>query len=341
MKVGICGYGGMGRMHAQLVTKQDGVKLVAVADVQPDMRARAESELGVQTFASGEALIDAGVAEVVFVCTPTYLHAPLSIRALKCGAHVFSEKPMGLNPQQCSAMIEAAQRHGKMLTIGQVLRFWPEYTYLKQAIDSGRFGQLQSLSMTRIGGVSIGFERWFLDEKRGGMQIFDRHIHDTDLTLWLLGLPDAVQAFGYERDARTEGGIVHSFTRYIYEGKNLAVSAEGSADFPAKYPFTMGYRAVFDNAAIDYSNRQTPTLKLYTSGEPETPELPQPLGEVQSGLNITAAGGYFLEQVYFFDCIRKGRLPQIVTPESARDTVRVVRAEIRSARRDGARVRLA
>ncbi|NLF19084.1 MAG: Gfo/Idh/MocA family oxidoreductase [Lentisphaerae bacterium] len=341
MKVGLCGYGNMGRMHAQLVGKHDGVTLVAVADVQADMRARAEKDLGVKTYESGEALIDARVADVVFVCAPTYLHAPLSIRALNAGAHVFTEKPMGLTARECDAMIAAARRQGRHLAVGQVLRFWPEYSYLKQAIDSGRFGALQSLSMTRVGGVSIGFERWFLDEKRGGMQIFDRHIHDTDLTLWLLGMPDAVQSFGVEKDPRTDGGIIHSFTRYLYHGRDLAVSAEGSADCPAHFPFTMGYRAVFENAAIEYSNRQAPTLKLYTGGEPETPELPQPLGEIQSGLNISSASGYFLEQVYFFDCIRKGRPLQIVTPESARDTVRVVRAEIRSARRDGARVSLA
>jgi len=328
----------MGRTHAQLLAKHEGIQLVAVADVQEDLRQRAIAETGAQVFENGEALIDARVAEVVFVCAPTYLHAPLTMRALDAGAHVFSEKPMGLSPAQCAAMIAAADRSGKVLAIGQVLRFWPEYVYLKQAIDSGRFGRLQSLSMTRIGGVSVGFERWFLDEKRGGMQIFDRHIHDTDLVVWLLGVPEAVQAFGVEKDPRTEGGIIHSFTRYLFPG--LAISAEGSADLPAKFPFTMGYRAVFDSAAIEYSSRQTPTLKLYASGDPETPELPQPLGQVQSGLNITSASGYFLEQVYFFDCIRTGRRPRIVTPESARDTIRVVRAEIRSARRDGSRVRV-
>jgi predicted dehydrogenase len=339
MKVGLCGYGPMGRTHAQLLANHEDVKLVAVADVQADLRARAQSETGAQIFESGEALIDARVADVVFVCVPTYLHAPLTIRALRAGAHVFCEKPMGLSPLQCSAMMAAAQKADRMLIIGQVLRFWPEYVFLKQAIDSGRFGRLQSLSMTRIGGVSIGFERWFLDEKRGGMQIFDRHIHDTDLVLWLLGVPEAVEAFGFAKDARTDGGIVHSFTRYLY--KDMAISAEGSADLPAKFPFTMSYRAVFDQAAIEYSNRQTPTLKLYGSGEPETPELPQPLGSLQSGLNIASASGYYLEEVYFFDCIRTGRRPQIITPESARETIRVVRAEIRSARRNGARIRVA
>ncbi len=86
MKVGLCGYGNMGRMHAQLVGKHDGITLVAVADVQEELRARASKDLGVATYDSGEALIDAGVADVIFVCAPTYLHAPLSIRALNAGA---------------------------------------------------------------------------------------------------------------------------------------------------------------------------------------------------------------------------------------------------------------
>jgi predicted dehydrogenase len=170
------------------------------------------------------------------------------------------------------------------------------------------------------------------------MQIFDRHIHDTDLSLWLLGVPESVEAFGYEKDPSTEGGLVHTFTRYNYA--DMAVSAEGSADLPKGFPFTMGYLAVFEHAAVEYCNRQNPALLLYAGGdEPETPDLPQPLGEVQSGLNISSASGYFLEQVYFFDCIRKGIQPQIVTPESAADTVRVVRAEIESAR-TGAPVKL-
>ncbi len=339
MKVALCGYGPMGRTHSQLLKQHEDVELVGIADVQENLRSQAADEHGVETWSSGEELIDAGVAEVIFVCAPTYRHADLTIRALEAGNHVFCEKPMGLNPAQCTGMISAARRNGKLMTVGQVLRFWPEYAFLKQAVDSGRYGRLQSLSMTRIGGVSIGFERWFLDEQRGGMQIFDRHIHDTDLTLWLLGRPEAVAAFGFEKDPSSEGGLVHTFTRYMYA--DMAVSAEGSADLPPGYPFTMGYLAVFDEAAIEYSNRRDPTLQLYTaSGVPEIPELPQPLGEVQSGLNITSAGGYFLEQVYFFDCIRNGRQPEIVTPESARETVEVVRREIESARQGGTPVQL-
>lgn len=331
MKVALCGLGNMGRSHAQLIAQHGGdIELVAVADVQEELRQQVAESLGVEAYASGEELIDAKVAEVVFICLPTYLHAPLAVRALESGMHVFCEKPMGLDTAACDRMIAAAAASGKLLIIGQVLRFWPEYAFLKEALDSGRYGRLESLSMTRVGGVSVGFEGWYLDEVRGGMQIFDRHIHDTDLTLWLLGRPKAVRAFGVEKCASTQGGIVHSFTEYQYDG--LAVSAEGSADMPKGFPFTMGYRAVFERACIEYSNRFSPTLAVYDGGEPVHPELPNPVGELKSGLNIRAGSGYFLEQAYFFDCIRSGRKPAIVTPESARETIEVVRAEIASVR---------
>jgi len=328
-KVGLCGYGPMGRMHAQLLNRIEQVELVGIAEVQEELRAQAGEELGVKTWASGEEMIDAQAAEAIYVVTPTFLHGPLAIRALEQGMHVFTEKPMGLDPGICDAMIEAADRNGKLLTVGQVLRFWPEYAYLKNALSDGRFGPLQTLSMTRVGGVSHGWRNWYLDEKLGGTQIFDRHIHDTDVCVWLFGVPTAVSAYGTDVG---EGGFRHSFTRYIYAGP-MSVSAEGSADLVGNYPFTMGFLAVFERGAIEYSNRNKPTLMVYSDdGEPTSPDLPDPLGDIQVGLNISSAGAYYLEDVYFIDCIQAGRRPEIVTPDSARETVRVVRAEIESAR---------
>jgi predicted dehydrogenase len=330
-KVAVCGVGPMGRMHAQLLKQNEAVELVAIADVQEELRQRVGTELQVDTFASGEELIDAGVAEVVWVCTPTYLHAPLSIRALRAGQHVFCEKPMALDGGECAAMIEAAQAADRRLTVGQVLRFWPEYVFLKNAIDQGTYGALETLSMIRIGGVTVGWQAWFLDEKRGGTQMFDRHIHDTDTALWLLGKPAGVTAFGQER---ADSGFVHCFTRYHYPG--ITVSAEGSADQPSGFPFTMGFHATFTDGAIHYSSGNSPTLCVYLpDGTRQNPELPNPLGPLHVGLNITAAGGYYLEGVYFLDCIARGQAPQIVSPHSAMDTVRLVRAEIESARQGG------
>ena len=328
IRAGLCGYGPMGRTHARLLTQHDGVELVGVADVQEDLRKQVEDDLGVKTWPSGEEFIAANVTDAMFICAPTYLHASLAIQALEAGQHAFSEKPMGLNPDQCTAMIAAAEKSGKLLTVGQVLRFWPEYVYLKQTIDSGELGRLLTLSMFRVGNVTHGWQDWFLDEELGGTQIFDRHIHDSDMTLWLLGKPTAVRTRASEGEV---GGFNHCFTQYHYP--DVTVHAEGSADLPDGFPFAMSYLAVFENGALEYSNRHDPTLSLYRGdGKSEAPELPNPIGTLQTGLNISSASGYFLEQVYFFDCIRTGRKPDIVSPESARDTVALVRLEIESAR---------
>ncbi len=337
IKVAVCGVGPMGRMHAQLLKQNEAAALVAIADVQDELCARVGAELGVATYRSGEELIDARVADAVWVCVPTYLHAPLSIRALRAGHHVFCEKPMALDAKECQAMIDAAQAAGRLLTVGQVLRFWPEYVFLKQAIEQRTFGKLRTLSMVRLGGVTIGWQEWFLDEKRGGTQIFDRHIHDTDMTLWLLGKPEAVTTYG---TLGVRGGYVHCFTRYVYP--DVTVSAEGSADQPDGFPFTMGYHATFERGAIRYHSGSSPTLTVYhADGSRSNPELPNPLGDLHVGLNISSAGGYHLEGVYFLDCIAQGREPEIVSPESARETVRLVRAEMESARQDGKRVAFA
>jgi predicted dehydrogenase len=108
--------------------KHADVQLVAVGPTRRrNCGSMAKDAYGVQTWSSGEEMIAAGGLDVVFVCAPTYLHAPLVIQALRAGCHVFGEKPMALNETLCADMSAVADECGKVLMIGQVLRFWPEY----------------------------------------------------------------------------------------------------------------------------------------------------------------------------------------------------------------------
>ena len=330
INVGLCGFGSMAKGHAQTLQLHDGVKLVAIADTVEDNRKKAEEQYGVKTYCTGEELIDAGGLDAVFVVVPTYLHAPLAIRALEAGCHVFCEKPMALNTDLCQQMIDAADKSGKILMIGQVLRFWPEYVFLKNTIDSGEYGKLRSLTMQRLGDISRGWNNWYLDERRGGCQLFDRHVHDADAVQWMIGMPKEVYCFGVARDRFTGGGIFHSVTEYRFDS-DILVSAEGSADNDAHVPFTAAYHAVFEKAVVSFNSTRTPTLKVHKGGEAIVPELPKGIEDLKSGMNITNAGPYFYEQAYFFDCMRKGVKPTTVTPQSAMETIRLVRAEGRSA----------
>ena len=333
MRVALCGFGNMGRHHAQMLLRHDPpVEFCGIAELREERRALAAEDFpGMKLWERAQDMLAEQRFDVVLVCVPTYLHAELSILAMQQGAHVFCEKPMALNVEQCQEMIAVSEESGKMLLIGQVLRFWPEYVFLKQAIEKQSYGALRALSICRVGGISTGWQNWFLDEARGGMQIFDRHIHDSDALLWLLGKPRAVQAYGFSRDARTAGGIVHSFTHYDY-GEELVVSAEGSADMPKGFPFTAIYRATFERACLEFYSRNKPALTLYEDDKVSHPLQEFNEAQVQSGLNISSAGPYFNEQQYFFNCIRSNRRPQRVTAAAAMQTIALVRAEIESLR---------
>jgi predicted dehydrogenase len=324
----------MGRMHAELLSKQTDAKIVGVADAEAELRSQAERDTGSPSFETAEALLDSVKADVAIVATPTFKHAQHAMHAMRKGLHVLCEKPMALDASQCEEMARVARETGRMLTVGHVLRYWPEYVYLKQVVESGELGALRTLSMQRVGGVTRGWRNWFLDEKLGGTQIFDRHIHDSDLVLWLLGKPQAVRTVGREEAV---GGMVHCFTHYQFP--NVTVHAEGSADAAPRFPFTMAFTAVFERGTLQYSNRLSPTLTLYREdGEVTVPKLPNPLGDAATGystagLNITSTSGYYFEQRTFFDCVRKGTPPSVVTPETGRNTVRLVRLEMESARK--------
>ncbi len=84
------------------------------------------------------------------MCLPTALHKEFTLKALAAGKHVMCEKPMALDYADCVEMAEAADRAGKQLMIGQCLRFDPCYIYLKELVDSKKYGKARRVFMSRL-----------------------------------------------------------------------------------------------------------------------------------------------------------------------------------------------
>lgn len=80
--------------------------------------------------------------DIVDVCTPPYVHAEISIDALRTGCHVLCEKPMAASLEECDAMIAAQQASGKTLSIIAQNRFTEAFWRLKAALDSGLAGKI-------------------------------------------------------------------------------------------------------------------------------------------------------------------------------------------------------
>src|SRR4051794_32219495 len=199
IRVGIIGGGWPGGAHARGYKEAGGFKVVAVADLIPSRR-KALMELtgATREYAEAMELVADKEIELVSVCLPTYLHAPVTIAALKSGKHVLCEKPPTLNVKEAKK-IEAAATKGKKVVMYSVQRrFGGGKQAAKQAIDKGYAGDVYHAraSWMRTRGIPIG-TGWFTDKsKSGGGALIDIGVHMLDLSWYLLGQPKPLSAFG-------------------------------------------------------------------------------------------------------------------------------------------------
>jgi predicted dehydrogenase len=308
IRIGIIGFGGMGHVHFDAYQKIDACKVVAIADVDP---ARTKQD-GLKSYSDYRELLANKDIDAVDVCTATPLHAEICTTALKAGKHVVCEKPMARTQADADAIVAAAESSDKFFMVAQCMRFWPEWAYLKQSRDDGRFGKLLSANFRR---TTSGIPGWFRDGQISGGAILDLHVHDVDFVYWLCGMPKAVLSRGYKGHT---GEIDHVFTQYLYDDVPM-VTAEGGWAMADKFPFAMVYTANFERATITSDSSQQPMLKLFHNGEQTTPE-------VATGM------GYEHELRYFIDCITKNQRPTTATARDGASTFKIIAAENESIR---------
>ena len=196
LRIGIAGLGRMGRRHAEnLARRVTGATLVAACSPVDEERAWAEQTLGVQhTFSDYAAMLARPDIDAVFLVTPTTLHAQQILDALQAGKHVFSEKPLSLDLDQCLRVEREAQRYPNLkVMIGFVRRFDASYRDAYDRIARGAIGapfmvRSQTLDKHDPSGFFVRFAA-----TSGGI-FLDMSVHDIDTARWLLGDPAPVRA---------------------------------------------------------------------------------------------------------------------------------------------------
>jgi len=163
--------------------------------------------------AKGYGDIDAFLADpavdAVWVASPNHLHKAQAIAALKAGKHVLCEKPMAMSRAECRAMIRAAGKAGRLLTIGYNSRHHPRLRALRAQWRAGRFGQpVQMHGRFHYRYPQVPEDWWRLDDATSGCWILgDVGTHFIDLLRWFNGEAKTVHAHlsnkGYGRSADT------------------------------------------------------------------------------------------------------------------------------------------
>ncbi len=329
IKVGLLGAGFMGGMHAACYKALEGlgVRVTAVADGCRERGEKLAAMSDARVYTSAMELIEKENVDVVDICLGTHLHAAHAAAAMKKGCAVFCEKPVCLKEEDMTLMLDTQKETGAIVMIGQVIRLWTEYAWLKEVVDSGKYGKVLSGVFQRVSArPEWAFQNWLHDPELSGGVAVDMHIHDVDFVRYLLGEPDRVQAVAY-RDQK--GLIQQIFALYSY-GSNAAVTVEAGWDYPGSFPFTAGFRLKLEKAAITMG---TDGLTVYpNAGDPFHPELPvQFEAENDIGGNLSSLGGYYNELKYFVEGLQ-GKNDLSVAPLSeAIASVRLVKREIEAA----------
>ena len=143
-KVGLIGCGFMGGTHADCYNEIEGVQLVAVADVRPEKAEEVAKKCGVsEIYSTGVELIQKADVDIIDICLPTFLHTEHAELAMKKGVHVFIEKPVCLTKEEGERLLKLEKETGAKVQVGQAVRFCDEWVWLKNAIDTKKYGNLK------------------------------------------------------------------------------------------------------------------------------------------------------------------------------------------------------
>jgi len=213
-----------------------GAELAIIAAADWDEAKRLADEVGCQATANWQEVVAKADVEVVIVCTPPHLHAPISIAAMKAGKHVLCEKPLARVLEEAEEMVSVARETRMKLKCGFNLRHHRGIHQAREWLDQGAIGD-PGFIRCRYGICGRpGYEKdWRADrEIAGGGQLMDQGMHILDLSRWFMG--EFREAFGFlstqfwdiaplEDNAfallRTEKGQVASLHASWTQWKNL------------------------------------------------------------------------------------------------------------------------
>ncbi|WP_257352061.1 Gfo/Idh/MocA family protein [Pseudalkalibacillus decolorationis] len=194
LRVGVVGCGSIAKhRHLPEYAMNEHVEVTAVCDIVEDRAIEMAEKYGAKVYTDYKELIANDEIDAVSVCTPNYLHAPVSIAALQAGKHVLCEKPMATSKEEGEQMISAAVEQDKKLMIAHNQRFVPSHVKAKQLIENGEIGKIYSFRTTfGHGGPEAwsmdGKESWFFQKDKAFIGAMgDLGVHKTDLIRYLLG----------------------------------------------------------------------------------------------------------------------------------------------------------
>lgn len=253
MKVAVLGTG-FGTYHTQIYAKRKDVESIIVWGRNESKLQELQKKYHVEITNKMEEIWNNQEIDLVDICLPNNMHKEMAVKALCSGKHVFIETPVTENLEDAEVILQTARQYGKRAFVDLFMRFEYAYRYLRDIVESKKYGQLKELQVKRE------TPPWWgnLDSEHIGLNLM---IHDIDFIVSLMGEPDTVLTS--KLDIREQQSILTACLQY----HNACALARGASTMTGTYPFSVGYEAVLEHAVVRYYNDGYPDKQVETKLE--------------------------------------------------------------------------
>ncbi len=204
LSVGLIGCGRIAQLvHLDALQRLPRVRLVALAEVDPQRRAEAARQVPeAVSFADYPDLLEHASVEAVIICLPSAMHAEAAKAALRLGKHVYIEKPMATDLRDAESLLAVWRTTGLVGMVGFNYRFHPLYRAARSYILSNRLGELVA-ARSVFATAPRPLPSWKHTRQGGGGALLDLASHHFDLIHFLFG-QEICDVFATTRGQRTE-----------------------------------------------------------------------------------------------------------------------------------------
>jgi len=320
IQIAIIGAGTMGAIHAQSCHNLPNATVTWIADEDEGRAATLAQAYNARATTDVDTALGAADVDVVVVTVPTPFHRAITERAAACGKHVFCEKPIARTIADARAMVAACERAGVLLSVGHVVRFFPEYARIHTLLKGDAVGTVGVARAARLNANPALARSWYGNPEWSGGVIVDLMIHDLDTLRWYFGEVERVYARSLSSTALqpisdyalavlrfTNGVIAHVEASWAHASFRSSIEIAGSAGL------------------LRHASEESNTIRIeHTASEED-------VARVQVPSSPLLEGPYQTELRHFLAAVEAGTSP-LVTGEEAVRSLTLALAVLQSTR---------
>ena len=327
IRCGVIGLGWFGEHHVDALQQLPLADVTAVCTRREHrLKEIAEKYNVPKSYTNYRDLLVDGEIDMVTVVTHVKDHLQITIDALRAGKHVFLEKPMADNGEECDKIIAEVKKTDKCFMVGHVCRFDTVYALVKEEIEAGNLGRILTIHARR------NLAKWVTESHLHKLSaLFGDGVHDLDLMFWYTGAkPKSV----YAQSTNTRPELPFDdlgWAMFRFDDGVIAV-VEDVWCLPDNDPFAIDARMeIVGSEGTIYIDRSGTDYSLLTKkglSFPQSTYWPKVHGMRR---------GFLKEEFdYFLKCVADGEKPSVITPEESKAVVVAMRMAERSAKENRA-----